>query len=84
MYGRSPHRDEIAAAIITLAGRRGRAASFCPSEVARAVATDWRPVMEKVRAVAGEMVAAGLIVATQKGMPADLATARGAIRLRLR
>ena len=84
MDGRSPHRDEIAAAIITLAGRRGRAASFCPSEVTRAVATDWQPLIGIVCEVAGELVAAGLIVATQKGMPADPATARGAIRQRLR
>jgi hypothetical protein len=79
----SPSRGDMAAAIMMLARMRGRGASFCPSEAARAVTDDWRPVMGEARLAAAELVAAGLIVATQKGLPVDPATARGAIRLRL-
>ncbi|KIT14536.1 DUF3253 domain-containing protein [Jannaschia aquimarina] len=67
----------IAAVIRTLADQRaGR--SFCPSEAARALTDDWRPVMPDVR-----RVAAGLadIKATQKGQEVDPLTARGPIRL---
>ncbi|MFO6465714.1 DUF3253 domain-containing protein [Jannaschia sp. KMU-145] len=52
--------------------------TICPSEVARALAEDWRPLMPRVRAVAGTMPE---IVATQRGDPVDPVTARGAIRL---
>lgn len=68
---------------MALAVARGQRATFCPSDVARVVAAEWRPVMPTVRAVAGELVAAGRIVATQKGVPVDPVTALGAIRLRL-
>ncbi|WP_245904274.1 DUF3253 domain-containing protein [Roseicyclus mahoneyensis] len=62
-----------------LAQQRGAGASFCPSEAARALSDDWRPLMPEVR-----RVAAGLpLVATQKGAPVDPMTARGPIRLRL-
>jgi hypothetical protein len=73
--------DHIRAAILDLALRRGRAKSLCPSEVAKALAADWRPLMPEVRAVAAAMPE---IVATQGGSEVDAATARGPIRLRLR
>lgn len=76
-------RPEIAAAILRLAERRGPDASFCPSEVARLLADDWRPLMEPVRAVASELAAGGQILATQKGAKVNAARARGPIRLRL-
>ena len=63
---------------MALAEARGPGKSFCPSEAARALAADWRPLMADVR-----RVAAGLpLQATQRGMPVDLATARGPVRLR--
>ncbi|WP_224815905.1 DUF3253 domain-containing protein [Hasllibacter sp. MH4015] len=66
----------IAEALMRLAAERaGR--SFCPSEAARAVAEDWRPLMGDVRRVAAEM---GLR-ATQGGVRVDPLTARGPIRL---
>ncbi|PWK60880.1 uncharacterized protein DUF3253 [Roseicyclus mahoneyensis] len=69
----------IADALMDLAQQRGAGASFCPSEAARALSDDWRPLMPEVR-----RVAAGLpLVATQKGAPVDPMTARGPIRLRL-
>jgi hypothetical protein len=71
----------IRAAILDLALRRGREKSLCPSEVAKALAADWRPLMPDVRAVAAGMPE---IVATQGGREVDPVTARGPIRLRLR
>ncbi|GAB5448164.1 DUF3253 domain-containing protein [Gymnodinialimonas sp.] len=68
---------DIAAALLDLAARRGAGKSFCPSEVARGLSDDWRPLMPRVRAVA-----AGLpLVATQRGVVVDPQTARGPIRL---
>ncbi len=73
--------DRIRATILDLALRRGRAKSLCPSEVAKALGADWRPLMPEVRAVAAGMPE---IVATQGGVAVDPVTARGPIRLRLR
>ena len=71
-------RDEIQ----RLAELRTREKTFCPSEVARALAEDWCPLMDRVRQVAGEEVEAGRLVVMQKGREVDLANARGPIRLR--
>jgi hypothetical protein len=73
--------DRVRATILDLALQRGRGKSLCPSEVARALAPDWRPLMAEVRAVAAAMPE---IVATQNGQEVDPLTARGPIRLRLR
>lgn len=79
-----PPSDEAIRAVLTaLAERRGRGASFCPSEAARALAADWRPLMPAVRRVAAALAAEGLLAATARGRPVDPATARGPIRLRL-
>lgn len=71
----------IRSVILDLALARGRGRSFCPSEVARAVAEDWRGLMPEVRSVAATMPE---ILATQGGMEVDALTARGPIRLQLR
>lgn len=73
--------DRIRATILDLALRRGRGKSFCPSEVAKALGPDWRPLMAEVRAVATTMPE---IIATQRGTEVDPVTAKGPIRLRLR
>ncbi|MFN4193549.1 MAG: DUF3253 domain-containing protein [Tabrizicola sp.] len=73
--------DDLRAAILDMALRRGRARSFCPSEVARALAADWRRLMPEIRAVAAAMPE---IRATQRGAEVDPVTARGPIRLQLR
>ena len=67
---------EIAAALLRLAAERA-GKTFCPSEAARAVAEDWRPLMSAVRRIAADL---GLR-ATQGGMPVDPAAARGPLRL---
>ncbi|WP_374432907.1 DUF3253 domain-containing protein [Tabrizicola sp.] len=69
------------AAIMDLALQRGRGKSLCPSEVAKALSPDWRPLMPEVRRVAADIAE---IVATQNGVEVDPRTARGPIRLRLR
>jgi hypothetical protein len=73
--------ERVRAAILDLALQRGRGKSLCPSEVARALAADWPPLMAEVRAVAAEMPE---IVVMQKGREVDPLTVRGPIRLRLR
>ncbi|WP_232830773.1 DUF3253 domain-containing protein [Tropicimonas sp. IMCC34011] len=71
----------IAAELRRLARERGADKTFCPSEVARAMASDWRPLMEDVRRVAGDLVSGGELRATQKGVSADPVSATGPIRL---
>ncbi len=72
----APDDAQIATVLRALAARR-TGGSFCPSEAARALAQDWRPLMPEVRRVAAEI---GLY-ATQKGVPVDPLSARGPIRL---
>jgi hypothetical protein len=79
----TPLDDGLRAAILTLLAERGAGKSICPSDAARAVAAEWRPLMPQVRAVAGAMAAAGEVIVTQRGQAVDPATARGAIRIAL-
>jgi hypothetical protein len=69
----------IAEVLMELAHRRGAGRTFCPSEAARALSEDWRPLMPEVRRVAAELP----LRATQKGAPVDPVAARGPIRLGL-
>lgn len=73
--------DRVRAAILDLALQRGRGKSFCPSEVAKSLAPEWRELMPEVRAVAAGMPE---VFATQGRVEVDPVTARGPIRLRLR
>ncbi len=72
---------DIAGAILALALERGREKSLCPSEVARRLTEDWRPLMPDIRRVAADM---DDIEARQKGAPVDPCTAIGPIRLALK
>lgn len=72
---------EIAAVLRALAAARGPGASFCPSEAARRLAADWRPLMPRIRAVAATLPD---LVVTQRGREVDPGTARGPVRLALR
>jgi hypothetical protein len=74
-----PDDAEIAAVLMRLAEARGPERSFCPSEAARALRADWRPLMPEVRRVAADI---GL-VATQGGVVIVAVCAKGPIRLRL-
>lgn len=75
----TPEQARIAEVLMDLAQRRGPGRSFCPSEAARALHDDWRPLMPDVRRVAARLP----LLATQKGQPVDPVTARGPIRLSL-
>ena len=79
----SPAPEALRAAILGLLLERGAGRSICPSEAARRLAQDWRPLMPLVRAEAARMAAEGALVVTQKGVPVDPGAARGPIRLRL-
>ena len=80
-----PTREHAEAAILDLLARRDPGKTICPSDAARALGGDggFRPLMPLVREAAGQLVARGELEVTQSGEVVDLATARGAIRLRL-
>ncbi len=67
--------------LLSFAADRKQGATFCPSEAARQLSRDWRPLMPRVREVATALVEEGLLVCTQKGLPADPMAAHGPIRL---
>ncbi|MDX2080093.1 MAG: DUF3253 domain-containing protein [Terrimicrobiaceae bacterium] len=71
--------DEIRREIETLAA--SRPGTFCPSEVARRLTTDWRPLMPAVRAVAAVLVREGRLRCTRRGRAVDPESAGGPIRL---
>ena len=75
---------EMEAAISPALDARSPDKSICPSEVARALDDDWRPLMPDVRRVAQDMADRGLVQVTQKGRPVEAQAARGPIRLSLR
>lgn len=68
--------------ILALLATRAATATICPSDVARAAAEDWRPLMEPVRRAARRLVAAGEVEITQGGRVVDPSTAKGPIRIR--
>ena len=74
---------EIERALTARARRASAHATFCPSEVARAVGgEDWRDWMEPVREAARRLVVRGELEVLQRGSVVDASTARGPIRLR--
>ena len=74
----------IRATLQRLASLRGAAATFCPSEAARALTSSWRPLMPQIRSVALDMIAEGALEATQRGVVVEgsILAVRGPIRLR--
>jgi hypothetical protein len=75
----TPSDNAIADVLLDLAHQRGVGKTFCPSEAARRLSDDWRPLMPEVRRVASQLD----LLATQKGVPVDPLTAKGPIRLGL-
>ena len=73
----TPSDKAIADGLLDLAHQRGVGKTFCPSEAARRLSDDWRPLMPEVRRVAATLD----LVATQKGQTVDPVTAKGPIRL---
>ncbi|MFT8242503.1 DUF3253 domain-containing protein [Roseomonas sp. BN140053] len=79
-----PPPEEIAAAILRVAGERGPRKTICPSEVARALGgEEWRPLMTPVRNAAVALAREGRLEVLRKGKPAELDPLRGVIRLRI-
>ncbi|MEO1104139.1 MAG: DUF3253 domain-containing protein [Pseudomonadota bacterium] len=79
----APAPDAIIAEILSQVHAR-TPKTVCPSEIARALASDqgaWRPLMPQVRAQAAVLAAAGRLRVTQKGRVVDALAARGPIRL---
>jgi Protein of unknown function (DUF3253) len=72
---------DIERTVLELLHQRDEGKTICPSEAARALAEDWRPLMDDVRRVADAM---DDVEITQQGRAVDLDAARGPIRLRLR
>ena len=71
---------DIRRKILALLTERDPGKTICPSDAARALLQDWRPLMDPVRRVARGMPEVEI---TQKGSVVDPDTARGPIRLRL-
>ena len=69
--------------ILALAAERGPGKTFCPSEAARRMAEDWRPLMPEIRRVADALAAQGQLHITQGGETVEAETAEGPIRLGL-
>jgi hypothetical protein len=67
------------AKLLRLAGIR--AGSFCPSEAARALAEDWRPLMPQLREIAFRLQSNGQLDVLQNGRRVTPA-AKGPIRIR--
>ncbi|MFD1033099.1 DUF3253 domain-containing protein [Sphingomonas hankookensis] len=67
------------AAALSLLERRASNATICPSEVARAIAPDWRAAMPDVHAAIDDLVRDGLVRLSWKGQP--LATRAGPYRI---
>ncbi|MDG4647390.1 DUF3253 domain-containing protein [Roseibacterium sp. SDUM158017] len=72
-----PDDARIAEVLMDMAERRGVSKSFCPSEAARALSDDWRPLMPAIRRVAASLP----LAATQGGRRVDAVRTRGPIRL---
>jgi hypothetical protein len=76
--------DQLRAAILALASARGADSSTCPSDAARAVADDWRPLMASATELARELARAGEVRLTQRGRVLDPdGEWRGPIRIQL-
>ncbi len=80
----TPVDEALEREMAALLRSRAAGATICPSEAARAVAPDWRPLMERARMAARRLVAAGVAEVTQGGRVVDPSVARGPIRVRAR
>ncbi|WP_092775174.1 DUF3253 domain-containing protein [Actinokineospora terrae] len=76
--------DRVRAAILALATGRGASSSTCPSDAARAVADDWRPLLPLARQLTRDLARTGAVRVTQRGTALDPgADWRGPIRIHL-
>ena len=76
--------SEIRAELLRQVEARGPDRSICPSEVARALTSEWQSLMGRIRTVAAELSQEGRIDILRKGRPVEPQAVKGVIRLRLR
>lgn len=75
--------ERLRAAILALAFKRGPQSSTCPSDAARAVADDWRPLLPQAQELARELARDGEVRLTQGDQVLDPdGEWRGPIRIR--
>lgn len=72
---------DLREAILARVGRLRPGSTCCPSEIARELAADWRPLMAPIRDEALRLQAAGLLRITQGGELVLGPDIRGPIRL---
>jgi len=78
------HYEKIATTILSTAIHRGAEKSTCPSEIARMLFPDaWRKHMKDVLEVAIDLHNKGSVVITQKGMPVDVKSIKGPVRIKI-
>jgi hypothetical protein len=82
--GTTVDRTQARRKILELLEQRAPDKTICPSDAARALGGDdgFRPLMDVVRAAAGDLVKDGRIEVTQHGEAVDLDRTTGPIRLR--
>lgn len=74
-------RTDLRRAILARIGALRPGATCCPSEIARDLAADWRPLMGPIRTEAMRLQAEGRLRITQGGIPVTGPDLRGPIRL---
>jgi hypothetical protein len=75
---------EMEAMILRIAKERGVEKSLCPTDVARALAEDWRPLLFDIRAAAARLADRDQIEILRHGKPISPTALKGVIRLRLK
>lgn len=84
MSAAKPDDAAIAAAIVAATSAAGPGKSVSPEDAARALATEWHPLLGPVRRVAAALAREGRIDILRKGKPIDPGEVKGVIRLRIR
>ena len=78
----APSSAEIEASILALTAARGPNKSICPSEVARALRSEWHALLTPVRRAACRLAVVGQVEVLRKGKPINPDEVKGVIRLR--
>jgi hypothetical protein len=63
--------DRLRAAILALATARGADGSTCPSDAARAVAVDWRPLLPEARELRVNLSVSSCVYSPRRGGDMD-------------
>ena len=75
---------DIANTILATATQRGVLKSTCPSEIARMLFPgDWRKHMKEIVEVAIDLHHQGKVSITQRGVPVEISTIKGPIRIKI-